>query len=88
MQYTSSTTLERQAGSSQHAAFVGSGMILHALMLIASAGVATTGPLVQLFSNLTMIMLETPSTKHFTLMAVQLTDKVCCQISFSSSSTE
>ena len=45
-------------------------------MLTLSAGLATTGPLVLLFSNLTMLMLETPSTQHFTLMGVQLTDKV------------
>lgn len=48
-------------------------------MLTVLKGMAGTGPLVLLFSNLTMLMLETPSTQHFTLMGVRLTDKVGSQ---------
>lgn len=44
-------------------------------MLTLSVGLATTGPLVLLFANLTLLMLDTPSTQHFTLMGVRLTDK-------------
>ena len=87
-QYTSSTNLERQAGSSKHAGFVGTGIVLQALMLTLSVGLASTGPLVLLFSNMTMLMLDTPSTQHFTLMGVRLTDKVSGHSSAPGSPTE
>lgn len=77
LQYSSSTTLERQAGSSKHASFVAAAIAIHAAILGLSTGIApaSTGPLPLLFANLTLYLLETPSMQHFTLLGVRLTDK-------------
>ena len=76
MQYTSSTTLERQAGSSKHASFVAAAIAIHAAILGLFRGIAaSTGPLPLIFANLTLYLLETPSMQHFTLLGVRLTDK-------------
>ncbi|CAK0762429.1 hypothetical protein CVIRNUC_002956 [Coccomyxa viridis] len=76
--YLTSTTLERQAGSSQYASFVCVALAIHAVIqnLERQKGPLTNGPLPCLFASMTLYMLETPSVQKFTLMGVQLTEKV------------
>ena len=78
LQYLTSTTLERQAGSSQHASFVCVALAIHAVIesFDLHKGLLTTGPLPCLFASMTLYMLETPSIQRFTLLGMQLTEKV------------
>lgn len=80
--YQSSTTLERQSGSQKHLSFVIVMQGLHAALMTLSRGSApaTTGPLPFIFASLTLYLLDTPSTQHFTLMGMRLTDKVSEQV--------
>ena len=78
LQYLTSTTLERQAGSSQYASFVCVALAIHAVIqnLERQKGPLTNGPLPCLFASMTLYILETPSVQKFTLMGVQLTEQV------------
>jgi hypothetical protein len=72
--------LERQAGSSKHAALVALSLGLQLLLLLAGSPAGTqlphTGPLPLIFASLTLFTLETPAVQRFSLLGVQLTEKV------------